>query len=160
MHCVAATVPALCHNQEDTATLGDCSTMAELRRATGFTLIEVMIVLVVIAILAGLALPSYLDSVQRARRGDGQASLLRLQLEQEKWRANNLAYTSSLSDLGLSDSSADGFYTIAITFAGASGFTATASASGSQSGDVDCQTLTLAHAGANTSTTPTACWRK
>ncbi len=134
--------------------------MATRSLGAGFTLIELMIALVIIALLAGLALPSYLDSIQRARRGDGQASLLRLQLEQEKWRANNLSYSSSLSDLGLGGSSADGFYSLAITSANATGFTATATATSSQSSDTDCLTLTLVQTGANTTTTPAECWRK
>lgn len=134
--------------------------MAQARAVAGFTLIEVMMVLAIIALMAALALPSYFESIQRVRRGDGQASLLRLHMEQEKWRANNLSYTAALSDLGLSSRSTDGFYSIAITSAGASGFTATATATGSQRSDTDCPTLILDQAGATTTTTPAECWRK
>lgn len=129
-------------------------------RSHGFTLIELVIAVAIVGILAAIALPSYLDSIRRGRRVDGQSALLRLQLEEEKWRANNTNYTATLGDLGLTSASSDGFYTIALTAANATGFTATATGSGSQSSDTGCTTLTLVQAGANTTATPTACWRK
>lgn len=44
----------------------------------GFTLIELMIVVVVIAIIAGIAVPNYQGYLEQARRADGQAALLEL----------------------------------------------------------------------------------
>lgn len=134
------------------------------KNSCGFTLIEVLTVLAVIAILAAIALPSYQDYVRRSRRIDGQTALLNLQMAQERWRANHLSYSSSLTDLGVSASSSDNHYTIAITAGsvGASSFTATATAkSGSpQAGDTPCTILTLTQSGNQTSTTPESCWRK
>jgi type IV pilus assembly protein PilE len=134
--------------------------MKKTCQEAGLTLVEVIIALAIVSLLAVIALPSYLDSIARARRGDGQAALLHLQLEQEKWRANNIAFADSLSDLDLSSSSADGLYTIAITSADATGFTATATAKGNQTGDTDCSTLTLTQSGATTNTSPARCWKK
>lgn len=47
-----------------------------IRRAEGFTLIEVMIVVAVVAILAALAYPSYLESINKSRRAEARAQLL------------------------------------------------------------------------------------
>ena len=51
----------------------------------GFTLLELMIVVVIIAILSAIALPSYTKYVQRTRRSDGQSALLNAQQAEEKF---------------------------------------------------------------------------
>lgn len=126
----------------------------------GFTLIELMIVVAVIAILAAIALPAYDQYIKRARRADAKEALLRLQIAQEKWRTNNVTYSGSLADLGVSALSVDGFYDIEITegSASATGFVATASGKGSQGTDTGCTTLTLSMTTTGESKTPAACW--
>jgi len=62
----------------------------------GFTLIELMIVVAVIGILAGIAYPSYQDYILRAKRGDAKAALLNMQLSQEKYRANCVQYATGI----------------------------------------------------------------
>jgi type IV pilus assembly protein PilE len=63
------------------------------RHSRGFTLIELMIVVAIIAIIAAVAVPSYRDSVWKGKRGEAKAALLKtLQAEERAYTANN-AYT-------------------------------------------------------------------
>jgi len=61
-------------------------------RKKGFTLIELMIVVGIVAILATLALPSFRDSVRKSRRSDAMNAILNIHLAQERWRANHSTY--------------------------------------------------------------------
>ena len=63
-----------------------------MRTATGFTLIELMITLVVVGILAAIAYPSYTDYVQRSKITEAHSSLSELRLRAEKFFADNRTY--------------------------------------------------------------------
>ena len=65
--------------------------------AGGFTLIELMAVVVVIAILAAIALPAFTEQVRRSRRAEAITLLNQISQEQERWRANNPAYALAAS---------------------------------------------------------------
>ena len=55
-----------------------------LRPAQGFTLIELMITVAIVAMLAAVAYPSYLDSVLKGRRAEGRTAILNLLQQQER----------------------------------------------------------------------------
>lgn len=65
--------------------------------AKGFTLIEMMIVVVIVAILAAIAMPSYQEHVVRSARVQAQAELLELSSLQEKVFLNSNAYCASVT---------------------------------------------------------------
>lgn len=64
-----------------------------MRKAKGFTLIEVMVVVVIVAILAAIALPSYREYILRGKITEASSSLSELRLRAEKWFADNRKYT-------------------------------------------------------------------
>jgi type IV pilus assembly protein PilE len=138
---------------------------------TGVTLIELMIVIVIVAVLASIAVPSYRSYVLRSHRVDAKTALLNLAAAQEKFYVQNNTYatnsqltTAPPSGLGLSATTERGWYTIAIANgANAAGFSATATATGSQTADDDCATFTINQLGQKTATksgggASTVCW--
>ncbi|MDD2761648.1 MAG: type IV pilin protein, partial [Methylomonas sp.] len=80
------------------------------KNVRAFTLIELMIVVAVVGILAAIGYPSYTEYVTRAKRADGKAVLLQVQLAQEKWRTNHTTYGTK-ANLGIG-ASPDGHYTV------------------------------------------------
>lgn len=138
-----------------------------MRKQTyGFTLIELMIVIVIVGILTVIALPAYQDYVRKSRRAEVIALMLDLQLTQEKFRANNISYASSLAAMGVTsayvaDNVDPSFYTVATTSATNNSYTITAVAVGNQARDTQygtaCTTLTINQS--NTKS-PANCWRK
>ncbi|WP_338845673.1 type IV pilin protein [Massilia sp. W12] len=66
--------------------------MMQMQKRQGFTLIELMIVVMVIAIIAGVALPSYTASVKRTARNEARAVLYENQLFMEQLMAANSTY--------------------------------------------------------------------
>ena len=59
---------------------------------SGFTLIELMIVMAIVAILAAIAYPSYLDSVLKGRRAEGRTALVELMQQQERYMTQRNTY--------------------------------------------------------------------
>ena len=141
-----------------------------IKISNGFTLIELMIVVVVVGVLAAIAMPAYQDYVTRSKRADAKSGLLAAQLAEEKWRANNSAYTNDMTDLGYAgantQASPDDYYTITITGASSTAYIATATPVGSQlTNDTECANFVSNQNNDQTvsgtlSATPKLCWNK
>lgn len=140
--------------------------MHTFKRSSGFTLMELMIVVAIIGILAAIAVPAYSEYVIKGKRSDAKAALLNAQLAQEKYRANNTSY-GTLAQIGVSSTSPDGYYTIAISGTpDATSYTVTA-APLSPFADSTCGTFAVNKDGKTTSASVqttaakvTECWGK
>lgn len=124
-----------------------------MKRTQGFTLIELMVVVAIVAILAAIAIPAYTDQVRKGRRSEAISELSRLQMGQERWRADHSAY-GTLNEAGGSSPLPSGYYTIAASApsgtcasgtvaSNANSFAFTATAAGAQFSDARCATLKL-----------------
>ncbi len=135
-------------------------------RNSGFTLIELAIVIAILAILAAVAIPAYQSYVRKGKRADAQALLQAASIAQEKYRLNNPTYSSATTDLSPpcptsgSCSSDQGNYTLATpTSVTASTYTLTANAaSASQLADTGCTAIVYAVSGTTVTYSPAACW--
>jgi type IV pilus assembly protein PilE len=123
-------------------------------RERGFSLIELMIAVSVMAILTVIAVPSYRQYVIRSHREDATAALLRLAAQQEKFYIQNNRY-ATYAELG-SPPTENGWYTLTVPTSNATTFTARATvvAGGSQDGDPHCQVFTVNAEGQHLSTDP------
>jgi type IV pilus assembly protein PilE len=110
-------------------------------KARGFTLVELMIVIAVLAILAAIAVPSYYRQVEKSRRADAQSALLSAAQTLERCFTRTNTYVGCT----LPATSPDGFYTIQSTLE-ATQYRIGAVPAGAQVGDA-CGTFTLDHRG-------------
>lgn len=142
-------------------------------RQQGFTLIELMIVVVVAAILAALAFPQYRDYVLRSNRAVAKSALTQIADRQEQFYVANKTYAADLTDLGYAAdplfvdrsgnwTAADGgaaIYQVTLADVGAATFTITAGVRNAQAQDTRCTSFTLNQAGQRTAAgSGTDCW--
>lgn len=138
--------------------------MLDLKNQKGLTFVELMVVVAIIGILAGIAYPSYQDSVRKARRAEAHTDLFALQLAMEKARGNCATYASAIGSGGCGGGEVEyttnsSYYTLSISGASASAYTLTATATGAQASDTACATITLTRDGTQGGTTSgDACW--
>ncbi len=125
--------------------------MSATRHDRGFTLIELMIVVAIVAVLLLVALPAYQDQLQKGRRTDAMAALQDIAGSMEKFMLDRSTYTESLDDLGYDTptDSPEGYYRITVRepVAGSCEITncyvLDATPQGVQVGDTKCTQFTL-----------------
>lgn len=139
-------------------------------RLGGFSLIELIIVMLVAALLVAIAIPLYLNQVRESHRTDARSALLDLAGREERYFATQNTYTNDSTQLGYTTGGdtwpqtvGSGFYQIAQPTIGASppSYSITATAVGMQANDTACTTLTVNSAGQQTSTgtgSAATCW--
>ncbi|MEM6583262.1 MAG: type IV pilin protein [Pseudomonadota bacterium] len=143
----------------------------EIRTSEGFTLIELVIVIVVVSILMAIALPAYQNSLTKGRRADAKEGLMDAANRQERFMLDRGTYTQSMADLGLGPndpaSSTEGYYTIEVEapdancpIANCYELKATPVAGGIQSEDTFCTSFSIKSTGAKTAegSAATECW--
>jgi type IV pilus assembly protein PilE len=157
-----------------TRTLRSGSTNPARQRLVGFTLIELMIVVAIVAILAAIAIPSYQKQIMKSRRTSAKTALLDLASREEKYYATNNNYPATLGSVGYTivdstgaiqvpNNSNEDYYSVTITLGTptAAGYTATAAPVGNQQND-SCGSYSITDLGVQnatgTSSGGTGCW--
>ena len=90
----------------------------------GFTLIEVLIVVIIIGILASIGIPQYAASIEKAKGGEARAGLGHIQTGEKIYFAERETYTTILSNLDISLT--EKYWTFSISTPTSTTFTATA----------------------------------
>jgi type IV pilus assembly protein PilE len=155
--------------------------MRNQMQPNGFSLIELMITLLVFAIIAAVAYPSYQGYARKAHRTAAKTSLLEVASREERFFSTNNNYTANLATLGYATTNIAGVPVMQVPTDGtpyynvrlgvnATGYIITAipiAASG-QTQDTECEAFTLDSlgqkgiapaAGVNPSGTAAQCWQ-
>ena len=116
-----------------------------LSRAGGFTLIELMITIAVLAIIVGIAIPSYTQWVIESNRGEGKVVTMQTAQTLERCFTRFSSYANANCAVANGDTinSENARYTVTVASA-ANTFTLTAAP---QRADPECGSLTLTHTG-------------
>jgi len=136
-------------------------------RVAGFTLIELMITVAIIAVLAAIGYPSYTRYIARANRSAAESFMLEVTSRQERYLLDARQYAADLATLGMTvPDTVSPNYTVSITNVTATppGYVVQAAPIGGQAGnDANCGTLTIDGTGAKGASGPGGvanCWNR
>lgn len=144
-------------------------------RTAGFSLVELLTVILIVGVLAGIAVPSYNAQVRKSRRTEARTALLDLAGREERLFSTTNAYSDKPVDLGYGNDAAvfplkvgSEYYqvSVAVTAGANPTFTLTASpvTGKGQDKDGDCASFVVVQTGKQTSTNKTGadssstCW--
>jgi type IV pilus assembly protein PilE len=130
-------------------------TVSTQKHQSGFTLIEIMIVVVIVAILASIALPVYQDYVIRGNRAEGRAAIATVAQQLERCFTRTNSYNDDDCNFATGNTES-GLYSVAIDPHTATTYTITASPAGFT--DDECGDLSLQHNGTRGSNDNDVCW--
>jgi type IV pilus assembly protein PilE len=141
------------------------------KHLTGFSLIELMVTISIVAILASIATASYTSQIQKSRRTDARSAILDLAGREEKLFSTTNAYSDSPQILGYGDATTvwpvpvgSNFYSITVAIAAptaAPTYLITATPINAQVSDTKCASLSIDQLGNQTATgteTASTCW--
>jgi len=132
-----------------------------LARVRGFTLIELIIVIAIVALLVAVALPSYRDHVRKSRRAEAQAYLMAVAGRQSQFLVDTRGYAATLATINIPQPSsvvASYDVTLAVVAGPPPTFTLTAAPkAGTDQVYEKCGTLTVNQTGAKTAAL-SSCW--
>ena len=138
-----------------------------MKKTRGFTLIELMITVAVVAILASVAYPSYTQYLVRSNRSSAVSFVMDLASRQEQYNLDARQYTNQLSLLGATTipTEVSNNYTVTVAVDNTLAppvYTVTATPTGTQFvRDTQCGTLNIAETGLKTisgTSTVSKCW--
>ncbi|MFL0801558.1 MAG: type IV pilin protein [Agarilytica sp.] len=132
-------------------------------RSKGFSLIELLIIVAIVAILTAISVPSYRSYVQKTCRNEAKSAILEVVAMQEKHYFQNNTY-AALDGLGFSVplNTPEGCYVISVVN-DEDTYEITATSIGAQLGDTNCTSFSMDHLGQKTAlggaSNPTdVCW--
>lgn len=151
-------------------------TLSRRSRSAGFTLTELMVVVVIVTILAMIAIPAYNAQIRKSRRTEAKTAVLELASREEKYFSTANSYTTDPTQLGYSTTAGSTFpqstgqyYEINVkvpdpSWSGTSPsfiITATPSAGSPQNADTQCTSFSVTQTGVQTATGTLgdACWK-
>ncbi len=122
---------------------------ARTLRARGFTLIELLIAIAVLAIILGIAIPSYSQFVLKSGRADAKNVLMQSAQTLERCYTRFSEYNNAGCQISQGDTimSENDKYQMTATTITADEFLLTAAPQGGQTNDSECGSFTLSHTG-------------
>ena len=151
------------------------------RATAGFTLVELMVTIIVLAIIVTIGVPSYSNQVRKSHRTEAKTALLDLASREERFFSTNGAYTNDAGQLGYATSTGNTLFqynvgsnyyqlsacvganiptscTAAQATNTAATYLLTAAPVGAQTKDTTCGTFTLDNTGVQSAAATSGCW--
>lgn len=121
----------------------------------GFSLIELLIVVALIAILAAIAIPAYNTYKRTANRAEGKAALVEAAQNMETYFTRNNTYTGAAAGVAFDVNTEHNLYGLAFTTQTATTYVIEATGQGFQASDAACLHMSISNTGERL---PAACW--